>query len=670
MTLPPAIRFFFLLVLCLALPAITTASGGVDWRPVTPEELAMKTPKVEPDADAEAIFWEVRIDDSSDENLSMQHYVRLKIFTDRGREKYSKLDIPFAKGTKIKDIAARVIKPDGSIVEIGEKEIFEREIIRANGIKVKAKSFAVPGLELGAIVEYRYRESISDAGAAGMHLKFQRDVPAQTLSYYYKPYNKKTPNYQSFNFQDTKFVEDEKGFWVATRTNVAALKEEPHMPPEDQVVPWMLLQSVRINWGVEGFNFTISIKDPSSPVLYWASVGNEKSFVTKFMNKPDKDLKKAAADIVGSASTDDEKLRKLYDFCQTQINNTSFDTSLTDDQRKKLPKNETVGDVLKHKSGSAQFIDLLFGALANSLGYETRVAFAGNRSEMFFRPEMTNESFIHPAAISVKVGEGWKFFNPGLKFLPYGMLIWYEEDVWALLVGEKEYNWVLTPITAPDKSLARRKAKFTLLEDGTLEGEGRIELTGQPALVYRLENYDKSDNKREEDLKEDLKRRLSTGEVSNVAIENLTDGNKPLVQTFKIRVPQYAQKTGKRLFLQPSFFEYGEPSLFSSATRKYDIYFHYPWAYDDTVEFNLPAGYGLENAEKPAPFSAGNISSYKVALGLTPDHKTLVLHREFFFGGGGNMVFPRAGYDQVKLLFDRLHQSDEHTITLKQAATN
>src|SRR6267143_4802604 len=216
-------RFFLLLVVvvCFVLCAFPPAfAGGDDWRAITPEELAMKTPKVEPDADAEAIFWEVRIDDSSSEDLSLQHYVRVKIFTERGREKYSKFDIPFTKGMKIKDVAARVTKPDGSAIEIQKDDIFEREIIKANGLKVKAKSFAVPNVESGVIVEYRYREVISDAGASGMRLKFQRDIPVQNLSYYYKPYNKKTPNYQSFNFDDTKFVEDQKGFWVATRKNV------------------------------------------------------------------------------------------------------------------------------------------------------------------------------------------------------------------------------------------------------------------------------------------------------------------------------------------------------------------------------------------------------------------------------------------------------------------
>ena len=98
-------------------------AGDDTWREVTTAELQMKTPKVEPGADAEAIFWEVRVDDSGTDNLIMKHYIRVKIFTERGREKYSKIDIPFVKGMKIKDILARVIKADGTIVELAKKRI-------------------------------------------------------------------------------------------------------------------------------------------------------------------------------------------------------------------------------------------------------------------------------------------------------------------------------------------------------------------------------------------------------------------------------------------------------------------------------------------------------------------------------------------------------------------
>jgi hypothetical protein len=105
--------------------------------------------------------------------------------------------------------------------------------------------------------------------------------------------------------------------------------------------------------------------------------------------------------VTAGATTPEEKLQKLYEFCQTQIKNTTFDASLTDEDRRKLPKIQSVADVLKRRSGSSQYIDLLFGALASSLGMDTRIAFSGNRSEMFFTPEMTNENLVHPAAIAV-----------------------------------------------------------------------------------------------------------------------------------------------------------------------------------------------------------------------------------------------------------------------------
>ena len=36
------------------------------------------------------------------------------------------------------------------------------------------------------------------------------------------------------------------------------------------------------------------------------------------------------------------------------------------------------------------------------------------------------------------------------------------------------------------------------------------------------------------------------------------------------------------------------------------------------------------------------------------------------FGGGGVYVFGEQGYSAVKNIFDQFHQTDTHTITLKQ----
>src|SRR5262249_29159514 len=144
-----------LLLTLFAAPAVVLAD---DWKPVEPAELALKASTVDKDADAEAILWEVRVDDSQVEELSLRNYIRIKVFTDRGRESQSKVDLQYPGYASVKDIAARVTKPDGTVVEQKKDEILERTIVKISGQKIKAKSFALAGVEPGAVIEYRWRE--------------------------------------------------------------------------------------------------------------------------------------------------------------------------------------------------------------------------------------------------------------------------------------------------------------------------------------------------------------------------------------------------------------------------------------------------------------------------------------------------------------------------------
>jgi len=61
-------------------------------------------------------------------------------------------------------------------------------------------------------------------------------------------------------------------------------------------------------------------------------------------------------------------------------------------------------------------------------------------------------------------------------------------------------------------------------------------------------------NQARETLKADVKSRLSTAELTNIVIENVTDSVKPLVYKYHVRVPDMRNATGKRIFLQPAYF--------------------------------------------------------------------------------------------------------------------
>ena len=66
---PPSHLPFVLLLCLLAASAAPVCAASDDWKPVEPAHLALKGSTVEKEADAEAIFWEVRIDDNPDGDL-------------------------------------------------------------------------------------------------------------------------------------------------------------------------------------------------------------------------------------------------------------------------------------------------------------------------------------------------------------------------------------------------------------------------------------------------------------------------------------------------------------------------------------------------------------------------------------------------------------------------
>ena len=217
----------------------------------------------------------------------------------------------------------------------------------------------------------------------------------------------------------------------------------------------------------------------------------------------------------------------------------------------------------------------------------------------------------------------------------------------------------------------KRNAKLTLSDDGTLEGDVSVEFTGHFAIEKKEEMDEESDTERETSLKDELKEQMSAADISNVKIENVIDHVKPLVYSYHVRFPGYAQRTGKRLFLQPAFFQHGLGPLFATTDRKYPVYFHYAWSEDDSVQIDVPKGYALDNADAPSPFSGGGIAEYKPSLAVTSDGKTLVYKRSFFFGGKDSVLFQVETYPLLKNFFDMLHKQDNHSLALKQnAATN
>jgi transglutaminase-like putative cysteine protease len=656
-------RLPLLLVLASLFVWASASARAEDWKPVDPSHLVAKSPSVEKDADAEAIFWEVSVSDQfqgGDAQTVVRNYLRIKIFTPRGVESEGNVTIPFTNRSRIGDIAARTIKPDGAIVELKKEAIFERDIIKFGKFKYKSKSFAMPAVEPGVIIEYRWNEYRDTTRY--VHLDVQREIPVQLVKVAVKPltdtYFREGMRVQMFNGSMSPFQKVGSGMYGTELRNVPAFREESRMPPEDNVKRWMLIY------------YTEDKK--LDPEKFWKEFGKERYADVKDGVKVDDSVRDLATKLTAGASDPERKLEVLYEHCRTQVKNVGFRYAfnLQPEEIEKFKVNKSPSETLKRGVGSPRNINHLFIALATAAGFQARVALVADRSQMFFDPNFVDGYFLNNGeSVAVQVGDTWRFFDPGSAYVPFGSLRWQEEGQQALILDAKSPQFVTTPITPSEKTKEKRVAKLSISETGTLEGDVRIEYTGQLAIEKKIDWDDDSAEAREKSVMDEVKSRLPGAEVSNVKVENAADLVNPVKISYHVKMPGYAQRTGKRLFFQPAFFCYGERPTFSTSQRIHDIYFSYPAMEEDEVLVTLPEGYDLDHAESPASFPISDVGKYGVRIFINKAQRLLTYKRTFAFGNPSVLTrFEKAVYPQLKAVFDEIRKQDEHSLTLKQTA--
>lgn len=644
----------------------TQMAVNVSWLPVTEEEKVLKAPVVEKDAGLEAIFWRVHVRDErmGDEiQRVLYHYMRLKVFNEKGKEAASTIEIEYSNEVAVMHVAGRTILPDGTVLDLKGDDIRDKELVRVGRIRRKVKSFAMPGVVPGAIVEYRWKESRFKPDSLHFRAQMQTDYPVRKVTYFLQPLQAAyDAGYQMtvrpFNCQPTKLKLENDGFHSFSLDNVPAFRAEPLMFGEPKVRPWVL----------------VAYTDGSqkNPEKYWEKEGKDAYKDMKTSLKVNNEMKAAAAAAVGAASTDEEKVAALVRYVRSNIRNL-FASNVTDAERgkviKSMPKNRrrTSEEVLKSGIATPNEMNILFAALASSVGLEARQAFLSNRDDLQFHPNLVDTYFLRNVDMAVRAGDSWKIYDVSARLLPPNMLTWREEGTTAFITDNQKPEFVQTKTSSPEDSKVQRIARLTMSPDGTIEGTVGLSFTGHKAYEERLGYDGDTPEKQQQDLKEEITSSYPDAEVSDIAIENVSDPEQPLKVRYKIRIPGYAQRTGKRLIFQPVFFQRGTAPLFAATERKYPVDLRYGWSEMDNVMIELPEGYVLDSAENPGDIDFGPPGIYQLQMARN-GNRTLAVSRGLTFGRNGMIMFPVASYAALKRAFDEIHNRDATSLVLKEAA--
>ena len=648
-------------MLCASLVLVAPGRlAAADWKPVDPAELALKVAKVQPDADAEAIFWEVRVADEVHLGLAgvgglstvYDHYIRIKIFTERGRDAYATVEIPYFTGTDVNDVEARTIRVDGSIVELRKADIYKRTVVKTEGFRIRIVSFAVPGIEPGAVIEYRWRERHRDSLANYLRLPLSRELPVQIVRYYIRPLSLPglVMHYMPFNATPTAPERQRDGYSMLSLANVPAQRDEPYATPTYERRPWLF-----IFYGTW---------ERSSDTDFWQGFARQLHAEYARRAKPDDDIRRLAAEAVTSAPSTEQKIIALVKAARQRLRRIDVDTASAE-ERRRARANRDAAEALDRGVGVGDDMVVLFLALATAAGLDARVAAAPDRSDLFHRPTHRHGYFVRHRLAAVRDGEGWTFVDPANEHAIDGALRWNLESQEVLIADPGRVVSARTPLSPAVRSAQRRTGTFTLSEDGTLDGDCRLESAGHWNDLLKEEDDQDSPADRENSIRDVIRERVPAAEVTSVKVENVTEAGKNYTVSYHLRIPGFAQRTGARLIFQPAVFQKNTRAVFSADRRTSELYFPFPWTELDDVTIRFPDGFELEQPEAPADVAA-NVGRYELTLGVADGRRTLVLARRFTFGVNGAIHFPSSAYAPLKAFFDRVHSRDAHSLILRR----
>ncbi|HET8891975.1 MAG TPA: transglutaminase domain-containing protein [Candidatus Angelobacter sp.] len=665
MSRAPAFVLSLLLISALSLAAKDKdkdkeSPGG--WLPITQQDLAVREVPHDPGADAIQLYMSYYKDDDA---KFISVYKRIKILREGALQPERKLvdvEIPIEPGQSFKELAARTIHPDQKIIEFTGKP-FEKVLIKTRGVKFTAKTFSLPDVTVGSIIEYRYKVELplgvvstisawpvqEDLFTVKEDLRFRAYqglvmVPTEWTSV--APKSKVAYSY--LNQIDLSVPEKKQpgNLMELHLQNVPKFDAEEYMPPHDDFRPVIL--------------FYYGGREMSSPEGFW---DEWQKLITEYVEKyigHSQEIYDAAVKAVGGETDPEKKLRKLYARAQ-QIRNLSFERERTSEEKKQehLKRNTSTQEVLQRGYGTSWEVNVAFTALARAAGFEATMLGVSERKNRSFNKIILWLGQLDDSAVMVRLGGKDVILDPGTRFCPFGVLRWENTATTALKFSKTGGGFITTP--EPESSLLRRTAHMSLGVDGALAGELSVDFNGEEALAYRLNALDQDEAGRRESLEDEVKSWLPGNAVVKLQEARGWDSmDGPLTARFKIDIPGFASTAGKRM-VSPSFFlSTLQKDMFTSQVRRYPISFPYPFAEEDELITKLPEGYGVE--APPYRRKAGlAYAGYEISSAV--EDRQLVTKRKLRFEGS---LVPLEKYEELRNFFSVVQKGDGDQAVLQK----
>lgn len=663
----------FLRMLCLAslLGSIAAPATQAQWTAPTPEELSMTSQPEVPGA--EAIY--LNREESTDDHLhTFSVYFRIKVLNEGGK-RFANVELNYgasfdAGGFSVDDVQGRTIHSDGTIIPFTGKP-YEKLVMKSQGIRVMSKIFTLPDVQVGSILEYRYKLRNDDHWFIAPRWMIQSELFTRRAHFSWYPTDKDLVTNDDRG-QLTSYIA-----WTHILPAGAQIKEQqlpapngspfsgskydlevkniPPVPHEDYMPPMSSL-SYRVLFYYSPYR----TRDD-----FWKSEGKHWAKLRDKFIGPGPAVTAAVRELVAPSDSSDQKLRKLY-AAVMKLDNTSFSREHTssEDKSEGLGELHTTDDIWTRKRGSSGQLTELFVAMARAAGFKAYVGAVTSRDRSIFLTTYLSLDQLDDLIAIVNVDGKEQVFDPGSYHCAFGRLAWKDTMANGIRQTDSGSDFFETPNETYTQSRVQRVADLKLDEHGSLSGTIKITYIGAPALTWRQLAISENTDSIDDELRSSLEQRMLPGvQVKLSSIQQLEDYEQPLVVNFTAS-GSLGSATGKRVFLPSDIFESNTAAIFPHDKRTLPINFDYASMTQDAMRISFPSSFSIESIPTSEQERFQQFALCNTSIQSTPTSFTT--HRDFSLS---EILYKVEEYHDLRDFYSKMEDRDKQMVILTTSAT-
>jgi hypothetical protein len=638
-------HLLFILIVILSLNIKILGDQLPKFGKVSKEELQMTSIPEDPEADAVRLFEKGDLEIFLDNNrykLRLKQHVRIKILTEKGKH-YADFKIPYWHEDRIHSLKAHTILPNGKKIKLNKKDIFEEEIK-----KTKYKVFAIPGVEVGAVIEYEF-EKISEYLYFLKPWYFQNREFTRISQYSVMP----LPGF-SYNvfFRNTFEIEPEvediirPGIRTKLRkfnwkmVDIPPIREEPYMRTLEDYRAALHFQLVYFKNQYQYIEFIDS----------WPKLVKERRDKYKESLRRDDFLENLVEGMNLSALPEEERIKVIYEYVRDNVETTSSD---------KLYPEKKPALVVKESKGSGAEKNLLLVNLLNIAGFDAHPLLISTRDHGRVwqnTPRLTQFNYV---LAYTRSGINTYIMDTRDKYCPFKTLPSKDLVETGLLIDEGKGKFVKIP-RPKTTNMIYCKTSLELTPEGDVIATTEARFEGYRSINARKRIVDDG---KEEFVNEMLKDCYGEVEIDSFKFEQFENPEMPLLLSVSYRAPQYAQVVGDMIYLNAPILNGFEENPFKREKRYFLVEFPYNLAQTENIDITFPEGFQVMEIPKGI-INRQHKNKLTFMNNWKAEQNTINIQRQFM---RRELTFSPREYSGLRNFYDRVVKADQGQIVLGRA---